>query len=111
VFEQAEAFDVNHETVSRILRKQEVGFRHRSLGWEQVVLASKLFADGLSLVPVAQKLGVTRGAVHNALKAPRVTPAKAGVVVSDRAIISLTEFRLTSSTLDMRVLIFGRYRR
>jgi predicted DNA-binding protein YlxM (UPF0122 family) len=46
-----------------------VAIRHRSLGAEQVARASELYADGLSLVHVAEELGVTRGAVNNALRA------------------------------------------
>ena len=45
-----------------------MAIRHRSLGPDQLAEASKLYSQGLSLVRVAEALGVTRGAVSNALK-------------------------------------------
>lgn len=56
-------------TVSLILRRRKVAVRHRSLGPEQVTQASALYAEGLSLVRMAEELGVTRGAVNSALRA------------------------------------------
>ena len=72
VYQLADEFRINRETVSLILRRQGVAIRHRSLGPEQVVQASELYANGLSLARVAETMGVTRGAVSKALKAAGV---------------------------------------
>jgi predicted DNA-binding protein YlxM (UPF0122 family) len=68
VYQLADQFAINRETVSLILRRRNVAIRHRSLGPKQVAEASMLYADGLSLVRVAEELGVTRGAVNTALR-------------------------------------------
>jgi hypothetical protein len=60
------------------LRRSHVAIRHRSLNTEQVLRASELYAEGLSLLRVAEELGVTRGAV-NPLCSWGPAPAPAGV--------------------------------
>jgi predicted DNA-binding protein YlxM (UPF0122 family) len=65
----ADEFQIKRETVSLTLRRQSDAIRHRSLGPEQVAKASQLYGGGLSLLRVAQVLGVSRGAVSNALPA------------------------------------------
>lgn len=100
VCQLAHEFCINRETVSLILRRQRVATRHRCLGSEQVAQSSKLYAEGLSLVGVAEKLHATRGAVNNALKA-------GGCSNSDRAVggcIRGGNLKKGSSTLTMRVL-------
>ena len=59
VYPLANEFAINRETVSLILRRRGVAIRHRSrsLGPEQVTLASELYGQGLSLARVAERLG------------------------------------------------------
>jgi DNA-directed RNA polymerase specialized sigma24 family protein len=68
----ANEFAINRETVLLTLRRRGVAIRHRSLGPEQVTLTSEFYGQGLSLVRVAETLGVTPGAVDKALKAAGV---------------------------------------
>jgi hypothetical protein len=103
----ADEFSINRETVSLIFRRLGVAIRHRSVGSKQVAQASKLYAEGLSLMRVAERLGVTQGAVNNALKA-------AGVELRRRpgwVYRGGWELEKGSSTLTMRVLKSSCHRR
>ena len=68
VYQLAEQFRVNWETVSKLLERSGVPRRQRPLSPAQVERATELYATGLSLVSVGKQFGCDRSTVHLALR-------------------------------------------
>jgi lambda repressor-like predicted transcriptional regulator len=66
VRELADQFEIGRNTVSKILNREGVTIRHRSLAASQTETAAQLYRSGLSLAKVANQLGTSRGALNNA---------------------------------------------
>jgi hypothetical protein len=53
----AAKFGIHRTTVASILRHHKVPLRRQGLSMDQVALGSRLYAEGLSLVRVAERFG------------------------------------------------------
>ncbi|GAA1644644.1 hypothetical protein GCM10009764_77840 [Nocardia ninae] len=67
VYEVAEKFSIQRQTVSAHLKRMGVPMRQQGLSDEQVDQATELYAEGLTLKQVGLKLGVDAGTVRLAL--------------------------------------------
>ena len=68
VYQLAEQFRINRQTVSRLLEREGVPRRGRPLSPAQIEQATRLYATGLSLVSVGKQLGCDGSTVHLALR-------------------------------------------
>jgi hypothetical protein len=62
----AAKFGIHHATVASILRRHKEPFRRQGLSVDQVSLGSRLYAEGLSLVRVAERFGCDAETVRQA---------------------------------------------
>ena len=60
----AKRFGINPTTVSNILKRENVATRGRKLSDADIDTAERLYAEGLSLERVANRLNVTAGAIR-----------------------------------------------
>lgn len=67
VYELAEKFSIQRQTVSKHLHSMGVPMRQQGLSEEQVDRAAELYDEGLTLKQVGTKLGVDAGTVQLAL--------------------------------------------
>jgi predicted DNA-binding protein YlxM (UPF0122 family) len=72
VYQLADHFRIHRDTVSKVLKRQNVTMRHRGLVPHQVEEATLLYGTGLSIARIAEILDLNRTTVYNALRVAAV---------------------------------------
>lgn len=73
VREVAECFRVHHTTALAHLKRRSIPLRRRGLASTDVPEATALYRQGLTLLEVGRRFGVSQGAVRRALHSSGVT--------------------------------------
>ena len=74
----AELFCISRQTVSAILNRHGVLRRRRTLSDDQILTASQLYKDGLSLALIDKRFEMDAGTIHDALRKVGVTMRRVG---------------------------------